>query len=192
MIQAQHWRISISLLVPLTCTQDFSCWKIPGINAWLFRDAKTNKLCEWFQNTTIQTGSIQKRISVSIPSRHLLPWSLQTPPQWAETESPSCLSCTHCKGHPPPHHSLAEVSDPATQQKHCYLHSLGRKQQRCSCKGWTPIVKQGRKKSKHKERMDQTKFAFPFSQGQELGLAVHNFCYITPVHYSRNCGRTQK
>lgn len=83
-------------------------------------------------------------------------------------------------------------SDPATQQKHCYLHSLGRKQQRCSCKGWTPIVKQGRKKSKHKERMDQTKFAFPFSQGQELGLAVHNFCYITPVHYSRNCGRTQK
>lgn len=23
--------------------------------------------------------------------------------------------------------------------------------------------------------MDQTKFAFPFSQGEELGLAVHNF-----------------
>lgn len=110
----------------------------------------------------------------------------------SETETPSCLSCTHCKDHLAPHHSLAEVSDPSTQQKHCYLHISGRKQQRSSCTGWAPIVKQGRKKSKHKERMDQTKFAFPFSQGQELGLAVHNFCYITLVHHSRNCGRTQK
>lgn len=39
-----------------------------------------------------------------------------------------------------------------------------------------PFVKQDEKKSKHKGRMDQKEFAFPFSKIQELKLAVHNSC----------------
>lgn len=97
----------------------------------------------------------------------------------SETETPSCLSCIYCKDHLAPQHSLAELSDSATQQKQCYLHNSGTRQQRSSSKGWTPFVKQGRKKSKRKGWIRQHLHFLPLKDKNWVWL-----CITSLLHHS--------